>query len=104
MKKEKINKFAGFSLGTKERAAYYSGDIGRLIGMAIVATYMTTFLAFQGLSMTSLAIFILIVKIVDAVDDVVSGFFVDKLKITEWKFLGKLVGKGKYLPWFRLSG
>ena len=29
MKKEKINKFAGFSLGAKERAAYYSGDPGK---------------------------------------------------------------------------
>lgn len=103
MKKEKINKFAGFSLSAKERVAYYSGDIGRLIGMAIVASYMTTFLAFQGLSMTSLAAFILIVKIVDAVDDVVFGFFVDKLKITEWKLLKRIVGKGKYLPWFRLT-
>lgn len=103
MKTEKTNKFEGFALSSKERSAYYFGDIGRLIGMAIVATYMTTFLAFQGLSMTSLSVFILIVKIIDAVDDVVFGFFVDKLKITEWKFLKKIVGEGKYMPWFRLT-
>lgn len=102
-REKKRNIHPDWKMSKGEHSAYYMGDIARLIGMAIVATYMTTFLAFQGLSMTALAGFILLVKIVDAVDDVVFGYFVDKLRITEWKFLKRIVGEGKYMPWFRLT-
>lgn len=102
MKKPKVNKHPDWQLSRSERCWYYIGDTGRLFASSLVASYMTLFLMFQGVSTASVATAILIVKIIDSVDDMVFGFFVDKLKITEWKFFGKLAGEGKYMPWYRL--
>lgn len=102
MRKPKVNKHPDWQLSKSERRWYYIGDTGRLFASTLVTSYMTLFLMFQGISTASVATAILIVKIIDSVDDVIFGYFVDKLKITEWKFLGKLAGKGKYMPWYRL--
>ena len=64
---------------------------------------MTSFLALRGVNLTLLAGVMLVLKMIDAVDDVVFGFLIDKLKITEWKVFKKLTGEGKYLPWYRLT-
>ena len=64
---------------------------------------MTSFLALRGVNLTLLAGVMLVLKMIDAVDDVVFGFLIDKLKITEWKAFQKLTGEGKYLPWYRLT-
>ena len=102
MKKQKINKHPDWRMSKAEKNWYYLGDTARLFGMTLVGSYMTLFLMFQGVSTASVATAILIVKIIDAIDDVLFGYIVDKIRISEWKFFKKLAGSGKYMPWYRL--
>ncbi len=102
-KKERVNKHPDWRLSGKERFNYYLSDTGRLFGTAVFQTFMTSFLALRGVNLTLLAGVMLVLKMIDAVDDVVFGFLIDKLKITEWKAFQKLTGEGKYLPWYRLT-
>lgn len=102
MKKQKINKHPDWRMTRSERNWYYVGDTARLFCSSLVATYMTIFLMLQGVSTASVATAILIVKIIDSIDDILFGFIVDKINITEWKFFKKLAGSGKYMPWYRL--
>ncbi|MBQ6756932.1 MAG: MFS transporter [Oscillospiraceae bacterium] len=102
-KKERTNKHPDWRLSTRERFNYYLSDSGRLFGTSVFQTYMTSFLALRGVNLALLAGVLLVLKIIDAVDDVVFGYLIDKLKITEWKAFRKLTGEGKYLPWFRLT-
>ena len=74
-----------WQLGRSEKFWYYTGDTARLFATTLVSSYMTLFLMFQGISTASVAAAILIVKIIDSVDDVIFGFFVDRIHITEWK-------------------
>lgn len=101
-KTAKINKHPDWRLSKAEKNWYYLGDTARLFGMTLVGSYMTLFLMFQGVSTASVATAILIVKIIDAIDDVLFGYIVDKIRISEWKFFKKLAGSGKYMPWYRL--
>lgn len=101
--KNKIQKHEGWRLTSGERRIYLLSDAARYIGMAVFTFYMTSFLALRGVNLTVLAGALLILKIIDAVDDVLFGFFIDKLKIKEWKAFKKITGDGKYLPWFRLT-
>lgn len=95
-------KHEGWQLSKSERRWYYLGDLSRLFCSTLVATYMGTFLMFQGINIESLAIATLIIKIIDSVDDVLFGFIIDKFNIAEWKIFKKFAGKGKYMPWYRL--
>lgn len=101
-KKERINKHPDWKMSKGEKGWYYLGDTARLFCSSLVVGYMTLFLMFQGISTASVATAMLIVKIIDSVDDVLFGFVVDKIKITEWKLFKKIAGKGKYMPWYRL--
>ena len=102
-KKERANRHSDWRLSGKERFNYYLSDTGRLFGTAVFQTFMTSFLALRGVNLTLLAGVMLVLKMIDAVDDVVFGFLIDKLKITDWKVFKKLTGEGKYLPWYRLT-
>lgn len=103
MAKEKINKHPDWRLSSKERMYYYMADIGRLFGFGTFSLYMTPFLALRGVNLSVLAGVMLVLKIIDAVDDVVFGYIIDRLKITEIKAFKKITGDGKYLPWYRLT-
>ena len=102
MAKQKKVKHPDWQMSRSEKNWYYVGDTARLFCSALVATYMTTFLMFQGINMASLATAILLVKIIDSVDDVLFGFIIDKIDIRNWKIFRKLAGDGKYMPWYRL--
>ena len=102
MKKQKINKHPDWRLSRSEKNWYYVGDTARLFCTSLVGGYMGLFLIFQGINMAALATAILIVKLIDAVDDVLFGFIIDKIDITKWKLFSRLAGKGKYMPWYRL--
>lgn len=102
MKREKLNKHPDWLMSRSEKTWYYVGDTARLFCSSLVASYMTMFLMFQGINMSSLATAMLIVKIIDSVDDVLFGFIIDKINITEWKIFKRFAGKGKYMPWYRL--
>ena len=102
MVKQKKVKHPDWQMSRSEKNWYYVGDTARLFCSSLVATYMTTFLMFQGINMASLATAILLVKIIDSVDDVLFGFIIDKIDIRNWKIFRKLAGDGKYMPWYRL--
>ena len=95
-------KHEGWSTSRSERNWYYLGDTARLFCSSLVGSYMTLFLMFQGVSTASVAGAILAVKIIDSVDDVLFGFIVDKIHITEWRLFRRIAGQGKYMPWYRL--
>ena len=93
----------GWRTTKKERRNYIIGDLGRTLEGYIVTALMSTFMIFQGIDMTAIAGAMLVVKIIDAFDDVIFGYFVDRIKIAEWKPFKKITGEGKYLPWYRLT-
>ena len=101
MKKEKKALPEGWRLSKKERRSYYIGDMGRRAVMSIMTIFMTTFLLFQGINPLKVAGITAVVKVIDAFDDVIFGFIIDRIDITKWNWLRKLSGEGKYLPWFR---
>lgn len=102
-KKQKAGRHSDWQLSRSERSWYYVGDTARLFAASLLTMYMTVFLMFQGLSAASVATATLAVKIIDSFDDVLFGFLVDKLNITKWKAVSRLAGKGKYMPWYRLT-
>ena len=87
----------------KERVNYYVGDLGRTLEGYIVTAFMTLFLLFQGINLVSISAAILVVKVIDALDDVIFGFLIDKLNIKKSRLFGRLAGGGKYLPWYRAT-
>lgn len=93
----------GWKTTKRERSNYIVGDLGRTMEGYIVTAMMSTFLIFQGIDLTAIAGVMLAVKIIDAFDDVIFGYFVDRIKLGKSKFFGKIAGSGKYLPWYRLT-
>ena len=64
---------------------------------------MTLFLIFQGIDQKLAAGVMLAVKIIDALDDVIFGYFIDRLHLEKLTVFRKITGEGKYLPWFWLT-
>ncbi|MCM1220165.1 MAG: MFS transporter [Lachnospiraceae bacterium] len=93
----------GWKTTKKERRNYIIGDFGRYLEGAIVTSLMSTFLIFQGIDLTAIAGVMLAVKIIDAFDDVIFGYLIDRIQITKITAFSKLTGAGKYLPWYRLT-
>lgn len=93
----------GWKTTKKERRNYIIGDFGRQLEGYIVTALMSTFLIFQGINLTAIAGVMLAVKIIDAFDDVIFGFLVDRIHITKVRAFEKFTGEGKYLPWYRLT-
>lgn len=101
--KKKTKNREGWLTTKKERFHYYIGDLGRTLEGYIVTAFMTLFLLFQGIDLLSVSAAILVVKVIDALDDVIFGFLIDKINIKNSKILGKIAGEGKYLPWYRAT-
>lgn len=102
-KNDKHQSQIGWRTTKRERFSYFLGEIGRICEANVFIMFMSVFLIFQGIDLAAVAGVMLAVKIIDAFDDVVFGYFVDKWKVTEWKAFKKITGEGKYLPWFRLT-
>ena len=77
-KKASVNR-ENWQTTRSERLNYYIGDLGRTLEGYIVTAFMTLFLLFQGINLVKISAAILIVKIIDACDDVIFGFLIDKL-------------------------
>jgi Na+/melibiose symporter-like transporter len=99
--KEKTERL-GWKISKREKVAYILGRVGIYGEQALIPGMMNTFLLFNGISLTSVAIFTLLVKIVDALDDLLFGFLVDKIDLKKSKFLTKIAGSGRYMPWIRV--
>ncbi len=100
--KQAVNR-EGWRTTRRERINYYIGDLGRTLEGYIVTAFMTLFLLFQGIDLIKISGVILFVKVIDSMDDIIFGFLVDRLDIKNSRLLGKLAGKGKYLPWYRAT-
>lgn len=77
----------------KERMSYWSFGAGMLVFYQIVASFLNTFILFQGVDMAKVAAIILGVKIWDAVNDPLFAFIFDRVKFK----------KEKCLPWLRIA-
>lgn len=97
----KKNKHPDWQMSKSERSWYYVGDIGRMFATAVLAQYLTVFLMFQNINVATVATSMLVVKIIDALDDVLFGYFVDRFDPRKIPILGRLAGVGKYMPWYR---
>lgn len=102
-KEKRLLSRANWQTTQKERLRYFCSELGRYTEGQIVTAFMTMFLIFQAIPLTLVAGIMLAVKIIDAVDDVVMGFIVDHFKLKESKLFKKIVGEGRYLPWYRLT-
>ena len=101
MRKEKKQKHEGWQLTPSERRWYYVGDTGRMFASTVITQYLTVFLLFQHISTAAVATSILLVKIIDALDDVVFGYIIDRFNPSKMKGFRKIAGTGKYMPWYR---
>ena len=90
-----------WKLTMPEKVSYFLGRIGIYGEQALIPSMMNTFLIFNGVHLTSVALFTLIVKFIDAFDDLLFGFLVDKLDIKKSKLFCKVAGAGRYMPWIR---
>ncbi len=97
------NKHPDWKTTKKERFLYFIGDFGRFGIGNLVVGLMSLFLVFRGLDLILISAVMLAVKIVDAVDDVIFGFVVDRTNPKNWKMTRKIVKDGKYLPWYRVT-
>ncbi len=77
----------------KERMSYWCFGAGMLIFYQIVASFLNTFILFQGVSMIKVSAIILGVKVWDAVNDPLFAFIFDRVKFK----------KEKCLPWLRIA-
>ncbi len=86
----------------KERRSYYFGYAGFGLMSNIVQGSLSTFLLLSGINLSVIAIIIFAMKFIDAVDDVIFGFLVDRVKFTNKGRLGKWLSKGIYLPFIKV--
>ena len=91
----------GWKTTKSQRGWYFIGRIGTYNLQALIPMFMNLFLIFNGVNLAQVAAITLIVKIIDAMDDMVFGFLVDKIDLKKSKLLSRLGGQGRYLPWLR---
>jgi len=94
---------AGWRLSRGERVRYYLGYSGWQTGVGILATFLTIFLVLQGMSIAAVGTLILVIKLIDAADDLLFGYVIDRINPTRIKWLSRIAGTGKYLPWYRVT-
>lgn len=97
----KSNNRGDWKVSKSEKLYYFLGRIGIFGEQALIPNMMNTFLIFNGISLASVAFFTLIVKFIDAFDDLLFGFLVDKIDLKKNKFVAKIAGQGRYMPWIR---
>ncbi len=77
-----------------ERMSYYSFFMGQDAIYAVVTTFLTTYLLFQGINPVKSGFVMLAVKVWDAVNDVIFGVIFDSVHFKS---------KKKFLPWLKIS-
>ena len=85
---------AGWSTIPGERMSYYLYFCGQNVIYNLVATYLTTYLMFSGVSTLKTGSVMIAVKVWDAVNDAIFGVIFDKVKFKSGK---------KYVPWLKIS-
>ncbi len=98
----KTKKHAEWKTTSKERISYAIGFNGAVGESLILQGYLTTYLLMTGIDVGITAVILFIIKGIDAVDDLLFGWLVDRIHPERNEKLKKLVGNGRYLPWLRL--
>ncbi len=101
MAKKEKKSHIGWRTTASERGWYFVGRIGTNNLQAIIPNFMNLFLIFNGVDLGLVAAITLIMKIIDAMDDMIFGFLVDKIDLKKSKLLAKIGGEGRYFPWLR---
>ena len=86
------NKHPEYRTSPKERLSYWTFFVGQNVFYNIVAMFLSTYLAMQGISLAKAAAVLLAVKVWDAVNDPLFGFFFDRIQFKNGQ---------KCLPWLR---
>lgn len=100
-KDKKMQKHPEWKTTKQERGWYIFSQTARYGAQDLVPAYMNLFLLFNGVELATVAIITLIVKCIDAVDDIIFGFLVDKIDLKKIRCLDRIRGEGRYLPWVR---
>ena len=101
MKNNKIDK-SNWKTTRKERIGYSIGFNGCVGESLTLQAYLSTYLLMSGIDVGITATVMLVMKLIDALDDILFGWIVDKYHPEKNPKLAKLVGTGRYLPWLRL--
>jgi len=99
--KEKRIKHPDWKTSASERRWYFFSQTARYAAQALLPAHMAMFLLFNGIDTAVVAVITLAVKCIDAVDDIIFGYLVDKIDLKKNRFLAKIGGEGRYMPWIR---
>ena len=99
--KEKRIKHPDWKTSASERRWYFFSQTARYAAQALLPAHMAMFLLFNGIDTAVVAVITLAVKCIDAVDDMIFGYLVDKIDLKKNRFLAKIGGEGRYMPWIR---
>lgn len=94
----------GWMVPAREKLSYFVGAGSFFTVHSFVSTFLASYLLMIGVSTTISATVLLFLKAWDAINDVLFGYFLDKVRFKPQtrKLLGWLLN-GKYLPWYRLA-
>ena len=84
----------GYMTTPRERQSYWNYFLGQNVYYAITASFISTYLAMQGVSLTKVAVVLLVVKVWDAINDPLFGFLFDRIQFKNGQ---------KSMPWLRFS-
>lgn len=102
MGENNANKHPEWRTTVKERISYAIGYNGSVGESYVFQTYLTTYLLMSGISVTTSATVLLFMKIIDAIDDMLFGWIIDRFHPEKNEKLKKFVGTGRFMPWLRL--
>ncbi|MEG1426818.1 MAG: MFS transporter [Oscillospiraceae bacterium] len=87
-----------------ERLSYYLGSGAENAVSTFVGVYLSAYLLMSGIDVTISAIVLLVVKIWDAINDMLFGYIVDKVRFHPGKSrLSQWFCQGRFLPWFKVG-
>ena len=88
---------------TKKERLFYSMGFSSGVGESFMLQLnLTTYLLMLGIPLSVSALVLMIMKVIDAADDVLFGWLIDRIHPGRNQRLKKYLGSGKYIPWLRM--
>lgn len=88
----------GWRTNVKERLAYAIGYNASTGMSLLLQAQLTTYLLMSGIPLSVSAAVLLVIKVIDALDDMLFGWVVDRFHPERNPKLKKMVGDGRYMP------
>ena len=92
----------GWRTNVKERLTYAIGYNASTGMSLLLQAQLTTYLLMSGIPLSVSAAVLLVIKVIDALDDMLFGWVVDRFHPERNPKLKKMVGDGRYMPWLKL--